>query len=488
MYFFYRVSRRLLTLARAHGAPIRAGELTIACARVFLPACLPRIRAQYRLLEASNFPLLSWENLLALVQVVIASFLVGFNINMPYVTIMYATASLTFFLSTFVGSAPFSGRNWFWRRTYGILVGRLLCSFMAAEKTITGCSHKGFLMHCTASRMIKLNFIKESDLDEADSFAIVRNPYSRMVSVYMYNRLGPLEPFDSFVRDWVHNKMRPYREKGLTSEWDVYCHALPMYEFTHAHGKQIVKAIIKQEELSKLWFPGITARSARHEKRLGEIPAKVRDALKAMPHTNARSRDKPWWDYFTQETQDLVAEAFAEDFVIFGYSFALPNRPDLTPPKVATKAAARQLKPFSSNLDFTIYRMTSIKAIVAGEAEALKAAEPAEVPLETIREGKETTSLVSQASSHASHHASGSSPTARAHNASIGAGVGLGVAVTPAAATATAGVAAASAAAAPTIVVDKGGDDGKSEGTVSDDDDDDEGDDAPQAPTQVKVV
>jgi hypothetical protein len=417
--------------------------------------------AQYRLLEASNFPLLAWENLLALVQVVIASFLVGFNINMPYVTIMYATASLTFFISTFVGSAPFSGRNWFWRRVYGILVGRMLFNLMAAEAYITGCSHKGFLMHCTASRMIKLNFIKESDLNDADSFAIVRNPYSRMVSVYMYNRLGPLEPFDSFVRDWVHNKMRPYREQGLTGEWDVYCHALPMHEFTHAHGQQIVKAIIKQEELGKLWFPGLTARSNRHEKRLAEIPLKVRNALMAMPHTNQRSRDKPWWDYYSQETQDLVAEAFAEDFAIFGYPFTLPNRPDLTPPKIASKSAARRLKPFSSNLDFTIYRMTSIKAIVAGESEALKAAGSVEAPLDTIAESKEGSTTSPALSREASSPATSSTSAG-----------GEFVVVVEAA--------AASASAAPAI---EGGQDDVSEGTVSDG----EGNETPPAPTHDKM-
>ena len=45
--------------------------------------------------------------------------------------------------------------------------------------------------------------------------------YSRMVSIYMYNRMGPLEDFGSFVRSW-HKMLQPYRRaEHSTEEWDV---------------------------------------------------------------------------------------------------------------------------------------------------------------------------------------------------------------------------------------------------------------------------
>ena len=34
---------------------------------------------------------------------------------------------------------------------------------------------------------------------QVSSFAIVRNPFSRMVSIYMYNKPGPLQSLDHLV-------------------------------------------------------------------------------------------------------------------------------------------------------------------------------------------------------------------------------------------------------------------------------------------------
>ena len=51
-----------------------------------------------------------------------------------------------------------------------------------------------------------------------------------------------------------------------------------------------------------------------------------------MPHTNARSTNKKWFDYYDQRTLDLVYEMYEKDFVAFQYSPILKQRPDLKPP------------------------------------------------------------------------------------------------------------------------------------------------------------
>lgn len=51
--------------------------------------------------------------------------------------------------------------------------------------------------------MIKHGYITQERMNSANTFAIVRNPYSRMFSIFKYNRYGSLESFDHFVREWV---------------------------------------------------------------------------------------------------------------------------------------------------------------------------------------------------------------------------------------------------------------------------------------------
>lgn len=307
---------------------------------------------RYWLLESSNFPWKTWENLFALCQLVAGIFVLIFASGNPAGYTLPCTAFLGWFVSTIVATAPFIGRSQSIRRAYSFILGKICFNFVGNNRWLTGTSHKGFLLHFTAANMLKHDFVTEDDLAQADSFAIVRNPYSRLVSVFSYNQ-WPMESFDHFVRSVCQTKLKLYKTTGSTDEWDVYCHFLPMFEFTHKDGHQIVKCIIKQEELKLLWQAGPRKLSKRHSKRLEEIPKKVRDALCGLPHANARARSKPWWDYYTKETQDLVYEAYSKDFEIFGYDTKMPNRDDLEPPR--QKDSAR-LKPFSSNLDFTMYK------------------------------------------------------------------------------------------------------------------------------------
>ena len=248
---------------------------------------------RYKLLERSNFPFRSWENLYVACSLSVAA-IIGFLFTiaprlkgeiwyhpldcvhmglctLPYV--MIGSASLTFFLNTFVATAPSLRSDnlrrfylWFWHLTGAY-----------STSVISGTNKNGFLMHLTAEEMVRHGYVTEAQLMRVSSFAIVRrsgppnpdqlaektrrkacnswarapcreqvrNPFARMVSVYMYNRLGRLESFKLYIRR-CYRAYQKLNERGqwgtirAASEWGVYCHRLPMHSFTHDRDRQLV--------------------------------------------------------------------------------------------------------------------------------------------------------------------------------------------------------------------------------------------------------
>ena len=139
-------------------------------------------------------------------------------------------------------------------------------------------------MHLTSPKLLTLGYVKEREMDEMCSLAIVRNPYSRMVSVYGYNRFGAGETFAQFVRRW-RVLMTPYLTNGEKEEWYTPCHLLPMFEFTHFEGKQLVQSVVKQEELKYLKTREGGEELGGKDDTVKDLPEIVRDALLGMPHT-----------------------------------------------------------------------------------------------------------------------------------------------------------------------------------------------------------
>eukprot|EP00586_Coscinodiscus_wailesii_P014271 CAMPEP_0172511782 /NCGR_PEP_ID=MMETSP1066-20121228/239061_1 /TAXON_ID=671091 /ORGANISM="Coscinodiscus wailesii, Strain CCMP2513" /LENGTH=272 /DNA_ID=CAMNT_0013291321 /DNA_START=1 /DNA_END=819 /DNA_ORIENTATION=+ len=222
-------------------------------------------------------------------------------------------------------------------------------------------------MHLTVEKLLRYGYVKPDEMDEVCSMAIVRNPYSRMVSIYMYNRFGSKESFTHFVKSW-YDLMIHYRTKRECEEYYTPCHCLPQFEFTHVAGEQIVQSVVKQEELKFLKTKEGAEEVIKKDSSVADLPAPVRDALLGMPHTNKRKTDKKWWDYYTQETLDLTYELYHDDFHVFEYDAVLTQRPDLKSPlrKVPPTKSKRQSMLRNSSLlasDEKLKRKASIKRV-----------------------------------------------------------------------------------------------------------------------------
>lgn len=318
--------------------------------------------SRYKTLEARNFPVFTWGNAFALAAFAVGLYFLSANYVYRFGIMLILFGLTLALLLTIVFTAPVIGRFPLVHRAYLIFVHYILCRFLESIPWCTGTNKTGYIMHLTAHKLLTYQYVTKEDFESACSMAIVRNPYARMVSIYTYNRFGDWESFDHFIKDWYKNVTRAYRETGELEEWYTPCHAIPQFEYTHYEGEQLVKSIIKQEDLKYLKDeysekkkeestelappegPSPTSSSAgptadapetqsrRASSSISNLPPTVRDALLNMPHTNQRKLRKEWYEYYTQETLNKVYEMYEQDFAQFGYSPVLQQRPDLEPP------------------------------------------------------------------------------------------------------------------------------------------------------------
>ncbi|HXT11718.1 MAG TPA: sulfotransferase family 2 domain-containing protein [Candidatus Angelobacter sp.] len=141
-------------------------------------------------------------------------------------------------------------------------------------------------------------------------FTFVRNPWDRVVSAFFYlknknmksnqqwakKNLSPFQDFNAFVREW------------LTPEniWS-YVFFRPQYHFICLNGKQPAVDFIG-------FFENLAPDFALIRERI-KSPAKL-----AEKNRNPL-RGQDYREYYSDETRGLVAEIYAEDIELFGYSF-----------------------------------------------------------------------------------------------------------------------------------------------------------------------
>lgn len=152
---------------------------------------------------------------------------------------------------------------------------------------------KLILHHLTCQQMLNLNYINPNIFNQYYKFAIVRNPYDRLVSEYHWSPAWRKRypKFYQFIAD-LENNMKE-------------THLIPQYQFVCDQKNNImVDRVIKQEN---------------YKKDVAELmKTKFNINANTSKHFNSREH-RPWKTYYGRPELDIVNKLYSKDFEIFGY-------------------------------------------------------------------------------------------------------------------------------------------------------------------------
>lgn len=140
-------------------------------------------------------------------------------------------------------------------------------------------------------------------------FAVVRNPWDRLVSAFYYLTKGGRRAEDAVFADQF---IRPYTsiadfiKHGLAHEHVInHIHFRPQFEWVFDKNMCLVNKIGRLERI---------------EKDLSDVFRELGLPYERLPHIN-RSLHKNYKHYFCNRTRQVVAEVYRRDIEVFEYEF-----------------------------------------------------------------------------------------------------------------------------------------------------------------------
>ncbi len=176
------------------------------------------------------------------------------------------------------------------------------------------------LAHLIAEDYVSCGYIPQEMFEAYFRFTVVRNPWSRAVSLYKHLDLNMT--FGAFVSDWLPNQL-------ARQDWDGdFWFLRPQTDFVMKDGRMMVQEVLRLEQLaddfgriamaSKLSspLPYLNRSSDRKPRR----PRSILRRLRAILQVDRRDRHDLWTNYYDAETAMNIGQLYACDIKAFDYT------------------------------------------------------------------------------------------------------------------------------------------------------------------------
>jgi hypothetical protein len=160
------------------------------------------------------------------------------------------------------------------------------------------------LSHLTAEEYISFGYMTSEQFNSYYKFSFVRNPWTRLVSEYIFNDYISKFGF----KDFVFNNF-----PEVDYHDDAYRHIMPQYKFLYDYQGNLLVDFVGRLENLQADFNIVC-------KKLGIENTKL-PHLNSSKNNKALKEYKPYWEYYDDETKEFVAKFYQKDIQTFGYTF-----------------------------------------------------------------------------------------------------------------------------------------------------------------------
>lgn len=151
------------------------------------------------------------------------------------------------------------------------------------------------LAHLFAHEYLAYGFVTPQQFQEYFKFAVVRNPFDRLVSEYKFKFARHGVTFKDFLFKWFSPKDWSDRQRHVEPMWK--------YIYDRTGTQPLVNRVLRYENYDEV----------------APLLESILDHPVRMPMMNAAQDRRPWQEFYDNECRAFARKVYHRDFELFGY-------------------------------------------------------------------------------------------------------------------------------------------------------------------------